>query len=57
MKTEVLAHADMAHWAIAGMFLFIAAFALMTLRALVTPRAELERQARLPLDDEGTDVR
>jgi uncharacterized protein (DUF58 family) len=56
MSSTVLSNAGMASWAIAGMFMFITAFALMAVRALATPRAELERQARLPLDEEGEDA-
>jgi cbb3-type cytochrome oxidase subunit 3 len=57
MTAAALSGAGLAGWAVAAMFLFMTAFALVTLRALATDRAELERRARLPLDEEDTDVR
>lgn len=52
MNSDVLGAAGYQTWAITGMFLFIFAFASACLKVLLTDRRELERQARLPLEEE-----
>lgn len=52
MARDFFAASPVLAYPIAALGLFLAAFALVTWRALRQPRGEVESAARLPLDDE-----
>jgi len=52
MNAEVVAAAGYQVWAISGMVLFITAFVAISLIALLADRRDLDRMARLPLEQE-----
>ena len=56
MAREFFAASPLLLFPVAALFLFLAAFALATWRALRQPRAELEPIARLPLGDDHPEV-
>jgi hypothetical protein len=51
MFKEVLNHADLAHWAEAGLVIFFAVFILVTLWAMTRSRRTLQDWALIPLED------
>lgn len=51
MIKEVLNQMDYAFWAEGGLVLFMIAFGVATMQALVRRRSEIEVISRLPLDD------
>jgi len=57
MAREFFAASPVLLFAVAALILFLAAFALAAWRALGRPRAELDPIARLPLGEDGTEVR
>ena len=51
--TEIMSHSGLSGYAIVGLVLFMAAFVAIVVRLfLPSRRSELDRAARLPIDDE-----
>jgi hypothetical protein len=57
MARDFFAASPLLVFPVAALLLFLVAFALATWRALRRPRAELDPIARLPLDDDGVEVK
>ena len=52
MHNDLLAQSPLLMLPLAAMFLFLAVFVAVTIRATTSPRAEMEAAARLPLGDD-----
>ena len=52
--TDVVSHLDLAIWPKMALVLFLAVFVAVTAKALLSSKPELDRAARLPIDDEET---
>jgi hypothetical protein len=55
MFKEIFHHIDLGRIGEAGMLLFLVVFVAITIRAIMTSRAEMERWAELPLKSGGAD--
>ena len=51
MFKEVLKFVDYEFWAVGGLILFLTAFAITTIQALLQRRSEVHVASRLPLED------
>ncbi|HRF01733.1 MAG TPA: hypothetical protein PLI18_14515 [Pirellulaceae bacterium] len=51
MIKQVLAGMDYQFWAEGGLLLFLIAFCVVTVQALVRRRHDIDSMARIPLDD------
>lgn len=52
--SDVVGNAGLAGYAEVALILFLFAFLLVAARVLFAPRRDLERDARLPFDDEAS---
>ena len=51
--SDIMGHAGLARYAEIALILFMLAFVVVVIRTLRSPRHEIERQARLPLEPNG----
>jgi cbb3-type cytochrome oxidase subunit 3 len=50
--SDIMGHAGLAIYAEIALILFLLVFLMVTVRMLRAPRREMDRQARLPLEDD-----
>ena len=55
MFKEIFHHIDLGHIGETGMLLFFIVFVAITIRAIMTSRAEMDRWAKLPLNSGSID--
>ena len=51
MRTDVMSHSGLSIYAVIALVLFILVFVAIVIRVFTARRADMERNARLPLDD------